>query len=556
VNKIYALFIAIFLGAVFAPCQCKIIYVDQSGHGDCSTIQEGINAVVEGDTVLVAPGLYEERVKLRNGVYLKSLSGPGETIITDNYEYINVLWTDTSLDSFTVIDGFTVEGGRNEALGLYYDLDGVDVSCKVINNIIKGDSYHHTGITCGDGYSDFDATPIIVNNLIYKNRYGGILALECCPIIIGNTIVYNTGTGVKLGGWISNATIKDNVICYNKEERFNGGGMVIHEPICESVFSYVVENNIIAFNSAKKEGGGIAARRARCIIRNNLIVGNVSYGGDPDYGLGGGGICNVDADSTIIINNTIVGNYARKGAGINDYATNFTLDRVDPIIKNNIIAFNHLGEGVGLYESEWIPRNYWPRLSYNLFWQNEKGPYHEDIEKGIGDLYLNPFFVDKTHYDFYLSAVSPCIDTGDPTCEVPSGGGHRIDIGAYEYCYPEEEKIGIKILSSPIFVQKGSSGIIEVLLTNEFEERVTFDLITDILIQDIREYWKDSSISLDPTEELLLEIPYQVDNKICPDDECGVYNVLFKTREGNKLLNTNGFLCGMISKKVEEDVWK
>ena len=46
--------------AVVAPLWARVIVVDQGGGGDVPTIQKGLNVAVDGDTVSVLPGYYDE----------------------------------------------------------------------------------------------------------------------------------------------------------------------------------------------------------------------------------------------------------------------------------------------------------------------------------------------------------------------------------------------------------------------------------------------------------------------------------------------------------------
>ena len=52
---------------------------------------------------------------------------------------------------------------------------------------------------------------------------------------------------------------------------------------------------------------------------------------------------------------------------------------------------------------------------------------------GTGEISGDPLFVDPFGGDYSLFWDSPCVDAGDPTYDIPLGGGCRIDMGAYEY---------------------------------------------------------------------------------------------------------------------------
>ena len=56
--KRVTLFLAIFFAIGFTPAPADIIHIP----GDYPTIQEGIDAANEYDTVLVKPGFYEENI--------------------------------------------------------------------------------------------------------------------------------------------------------------------------------------------------------------------------------------------------------------------------------------------------------------------------------------------------------------------------------------------------------------------------------------------------------------------------------------------------------------
>ena len=49
--------------------------------GDYPTIQEGIDAAVDGDIVLVATGVYTENLLIESGVTLLSVDGANSTVI-------------------------------------------------------------------------------------------------------------------------------------------------------------------------------------------------------------------------------------------------------------------------------------------------------------------------------------------------------------------------------------------------------------------------------------------------------------------------------------------
>ncbi len=132
-----------------------------------------------------------------------------------------------------------------------------------------------------------------------------------------------------------------------------------------------------------------------------------------DIGFAGVGIeLNGEGD---VINNVI---NTDGETGIRIYATS-------PTVKNNIIYNNAFG--ISNISAEGAPK--YNCVAFNTY--NYTGFYDSP---GIGDISLNPRFVDTSTDDYRLLSSSPAIDAGDPTDPVgdePDPNGGRINMGAY-----------------------------------------------------------------------------------------------------------------------------
>ena len=248
-RKRFLIILIILLCVSFSTLSANIIYVDINGTGNYTTIQEGINAAVDGDTVLVYPGTYYENISYNGkNIVVASLflttqdtSYISQTIIDGNNTG-NVVSFTYGEDSTAVLTGLTIQNSGNSSLNA-----GIICSSSptITNNIISLNSH---GIDCEY------ATPAINNNIISSNIYLGIECFESSPIIKGN-IIFDNKSGIGLHGSSSSSIVKNNTIYSN-----------INTGISCSYSAAIICNNIIFSNN-----GGIYCYRGALIITNNTI---------------------------------------------------------------------------------------------------------------------------------------------------------------------------------------------------------------------------------------------------------------------------------------------
>ena len=399
------------------PVKGNTIIVDQSGGGDFQTIQEGINAAFDGDTVLVMPGTYtgannRDLSFQGKSIIVTSAQGPEVTIIYceayfhdqhNGFMFNNGETRDAVLAGFTIWKGFTERGGA-----IYCH----DSSPTIMNNILRNNYARNGGGISIRGQS----APLVSGNEIKNNlgpRGGGIYVESDLPgIVISENIIehnwsyYTFGSGILIKNAL-NLRIRNNVIRNNR----SGGGLAI-----TGGSEIRVRGNQITDNEGSAVGGILITHTSPTLI-NNLIKGNYVVG----RGFGGGVLCCLGGGG-YFFNNTIQDNASRYGGGISFYQFQMeTLGNIDLgveihncIIRNNSAV--HSGQQI------YVADGYDVTISYSDIEGGLDDIHNEGVVNWLdGNLDMDPLFVTGPDGDCYLSQIvagqtvdSPCVDNGSP----------------------------------------------------------------------------------------------------------------------------------------------
>ncbi|MCK4338587.1 MAG: right-handed parallel beta-helix repeat-containing protein, partial [Candidatus Cloacimonetes bacterium] len=463
-RSISLVLIALFISAV--GLNATIITVNWDGTGDFITIQEGINASSNGDTVLVYPGTYQETINY-NG---KSITVGSLFIITADSTYIEVTEISSTIFSYTVrfencedstsiIKGLTL-GINNSSHGIYCNNSSPIISDNIIstpngcgircdslsipiidNNII---THASRGI-----HLLYNSSPRIINNYFYENGTG-IFIYNSSPLIEGNTIS-ESGRAIQING-VSNPNIFNNYIINN-----HYGLQVSPDNQIEKIY---INNNLITNCCI-----GIQCNSSHISIINNSILYNSYCGIYSSYQpeiinciiWGNGSSFNLDASPTIShscfegefpingIDNG--GNISRNPCFINTLSENYHLQMASPCMEAGTIDTT----GLNLLEFD---------LDGNLRIQDGNGDGISIIDMGCyeSDTVTNPGYIEGTVYliggDGDVEQTQIFIGTPVNT---DSNGHYQITIGegtynitAYLHKYIPQTIEGISVIVGEI----------------------------------------------------------------------------------------------------------
>ncbi|MFH1147046.1 MAG: choice-of-anchor Q domain-containing protein [Pseudomonadota bacterium] len=435
---------------VLAIALMQLLWMHQAWAGvlnvpaDYPTIQDGIYAAVDGDTVVVAAGdlhsprTYRENVSFEGKSITLTSSDPDnpEATIIDGGGDGSVVslcapWKEgdpwpppgypVAVTGFTIRNGNAVYGGGISCGDPGNGMDGISMSITIDRCHIVG----NTATRYGGGISASAASLKITNCVIRNNEaledlddlyesggLGGGVFDQCGPLtMIGCTVADNRaiscGGGVECGesGTFTDCTISGNSIsggCGCGVNCMSGtftrctisgnfcDSMTCGGGVC-SVDPTIFDNCTVTGNKASC-GGGICAGGIR--VTNSTISENgCPLSGSGQSSLGGGIYCG----SGTIANCTITNNSADWGGGLELYG--------ESLVTNCTISGNYAHSGAGIVSD----RNYYVATVY-------AGPDQSVNEGAV--VQLNGTVTDPTE-----KTISNCMISGNRLVDSEYGSG-------------------------------------------------------------------------------------------------------------------------------------
>ncbi|MBN1550651.1 hypothetical protein JW979_04240 [bacterium] len=334
--------------------------------GDYPTIQAGIDAAVNGDTVLIADGTYSGSGNYDidfkgKAIEVSSINGPGSCVV-DCQEMGRGFMFQTSEANTSILMGLTVTNGSADNFG------GGAVFCNAASPLINNCRFiGNQSVGYGGAIRYLD---------MGSGNWEMLYVVDC---LFENNHTNNGGGGIAIDGSL-NANILRCRLVNNHASEFGGG-------ICCWASTTYISDTIISGNITDGEGGGMYYVHGYYPVTNCLLTENTANQGGAvsgDYGLKS-------------YNCTVIGNSATDSGGA------FFVTDMEPRIMNCIIRNNGSNGMVG------FPDYYYTSYS------NIEGipPYIE------GCFDEDPLFATGPSGEFYLSQItagqsadSPCLNTG------------------------------------------------------------------------------------------------------------------------------------------------
>ncbi len=415
------------------PDECDAIY-NTTQHSYHSTIQLAIDHAVAADVIELAPGTFHERIELRDAdITLRGTGGPDVTIL-DGDNSGSVVTCAGGQTGQTLIEGFTITGGRKTyGGGMYISGSSPTVrGCIVTGNVALS---HGGGVYIDSGSPSFVECRIEDNS---ADSYGGGIAcmegdltLAECQIR-GNSARRGGGVADDSDGSLSahNCAFIGNTCTGASQADAVGGGAMKHGDGTATFVgcSFIGNRSTGSGSNSDARGGGVYNWSTQLTLESCWFSGNRAdstvYGGDGR----GGGVFNDTATDVIVRNCTFMANWATD-LGRSLYG--------DVNMANSILWSSTAADGTHL--------SYDATVTFSCVKGGWPGRGNFDRDPQFVDAYGPDGLPGTDDDDLHLADGSPCIGAGAdsfvPPEHVADMDGQpriqecRVDVGADETGY-------------------------------------------------------------------------------------------------------------------------
>lgn len=365
---------------------CSTIHIP----GDQPTIQAGIDSARNGDTVLVADGLYtgdgnRDMDFLGKAIVVTSENGPEVTVIdvaADSADPHRAFFFHTNEDSTSVLSGFTITGGFADTLywheypsgGAIYVLSSSPIieDCHFVENraptsVSLGGAIYCTGawLHCRPIIRScrFIGNSAALGGALMLDLYANAVVSDCIfadNLAAADSSIYGqvSSGGAVVTAWVDSATFRDclfeNNVAQAVADQWSLGGALFATSSVITIDRCRFEGNSVSAGWRGSWGGGIGVDGARAIITDCEFIDNtsISTGTGAGYGGAAGGLsAHFEFLNCLIVDNAVDGN-----GGAVEFLTGDTI-----LFRGCTIARNHSsdtsaaiwmwGGYLGLYET-------------------------------------------------------------------------------------------------------------------------------------------------------------------------------------------------------------
>ena len=380
----------------------NIIYVDDDGGADYTSIQDAIDEANAGDTIYVYSGTYYENIVINKTITLQGEDR--DTTIVDGEGNCRI----TVISDWVIINGFTIQ--KNTSIGIISNSSTVS-NCNISDNYIGiitsgfNNTFSDNFVSNNDQGINLDGQKNSIFNCTILNNEEGIYIYEGNNSVIDCNIS-NNNYGVYLdfsiGNILNNCDFTNNwfAIFFDADHATADG--------CDN-------NNITFCNISNNDNGICIGYSKNCYILNSKIINNQN-------GIQLGHCRNITISKNDISNNNL---------GIRlQSCRNITIKHND-IIDNtedgvklfsncyyNIITCNYISKNKEYGIKIWYDTNKNNTIFHNNFINNSENAYDEDKN------YWNSSFGEGNYWDDYTGTDADGDGIGDTPYNI-SGGDNQ-----------------------------------------------------------------------------------------------------------------------------------
>jgi formylglycine-generating enzyme required for sulfatase activity len=253
--------------------------------GDYPTIQDAIDGSLDGWTIQVAPGVYNERLALGNRqIVVEAMTGLGETVIDGDGlpgSVVTMIAPEGNTDPGPTLRGFTVKGGTvGTQVGTTQNFGGGGFYLAYSRGTIEGCAIVQNDAPLGGGLYSFYGAPTIaectfLTNYAASSFGGGAMLFRTEANVIGCVFEDNFTPGQGGGMYLArgNASLVDCSFVGN--DSLGSGGGIGYFAFEGS--SLTISGTTITGNQSDVDGGGLWVRPGfdDVLIENSVVCDNL-----------------------------------------------------------------------------------------------------------------------------------------------------------------------------------------------------------------------------------------------------------------------------------------